>query len=135
MKRMLSSAALAAAFLLGSVVPVSAGMLVVKLNAVGGSGQNGRAVLNDLPGLPHRVRVSMTVANEPPLAVEPSHIHRGVCGSNGPILRPLQNVIHGQSPATTVVGFTVAQLHAMHTYINIHKSAVALAIIVSCGNI
>jgi hypothetical protein len=112
-------------------------MLVVPLHAIGGSGQNGRAVLNDLPpigGAP-RVSVSSTVGNAPPLAVEPSHIHRGVCGSNGPILRPLHNVFHGQSPTTIVTGFTVAQYHAMHTYINIHKSAGALGVIVSCGNI
>jgi hypothetical protein len=134
---MLSSVAIAAAFLLGSVAPASAGMLVVKLNAVGGSGQNGRAILRDLPpiGPAARVSVSMTVGNEPPPAVEPSHIHRGVCGSNGPILRPLHNVVHGQGATTIVVGFTVAQYHAMHTYINIHKSAAALGIIVSCGNI
>ena len=137
MRRMLLSVAIAVAFLLGSVAPASAGMLVVKLNAVGGSGQNGRAILRDLPpiGAVPRVSVSMTVGNEPPAAVEPSHIHRGVCGSNGPILRPLHSVIHGQSGTTIVAGFTVGQLHTMHTYINIHKSAAALGIIVSCGNI
>ena len=136
MTRVLSSAALAAAFLFGSVVPASAAMLVVKLTAVGGSGQNGRAVLTDLPpiGGP-RISVSATVANEPLPAIEPSHIHRGVCGSNGPILRPLHNVVHGQMATTIVAGFTTAQLHAMHTYINIHKSAGALGVIVSCGNI
>jgi hypothetical protein len=137
MLRTLSSVAVAAALLLGSVAPASAAMLVVKLNAVGGSGQNGRAVLRDLPpiGPAPRVSVSATVANEPPPAIEPSHIHRGICGSNGPILRPLHNVVHGQMATTIVTGFTVAQLHAMHTYINIHKSPVALGVIVSCGTI
>ena len=134
MKRLLSSVAVAAALLLGSVVPAQSAMLVVPLKAVGGTGQNGRAVLTDLPGMPHRVKVTMTVAAEPPLAIEPSHIHRGVCGSNGPILKPLTNVVHGSS-ASFIVGVTTAQLHAMHTYINIHKSAQMLSVIVSCGNI
>jgi hypothetical protein len=136
MRRLLSSVAIATALLLGSVAPASAGMLVIPLHAIGGSGQNGRAVLNDLPpiGPAPRVSVSSTVGNAPPLAVEPSHIHRGVCGAHGPILRPLHNVFHGQSPTTIVTGFTVAQYHAMHTYIDIHKPGAPL-VILSCGNI
>jgi hypothetical protein len=111
-------------------------MLVAKLNPVAGSGQLGRAVLTDLPpigGTP-RVSVSSSVGNAPPLAVEPSHIHRGVCGSHGPILRPLHNIFHGVSPTIIVTGFTVAQYHAMHTYIDIHKPGAPL-VILSCGNI
>jgi CHRD domain len=129
------SAALAAAVLIvGTMAPSSAKQVVVKLNAVGGSGEMGRAVLTDVPAAAPVVRVSITVSGEPPAAVQPSHIHKGVCGSNGPIVKPLHNVVSGAS-VTMVPGVTVAQLIATGTYINIHKSAQQIPVIVSCGMI
>jgi hypothetical protein len=134
MKAIVACAALAAAFTVSALAPASAAQLVVKLNAVGGSKEMGRAVLTDVPAAAPVVKVSITVANEPAGAVQPSHIHKGVCGSNGPIAKPLHNVVNGQS-VTMLPGVTVAQIKAMGTYINIHKSAAQLAVIVSCGNI
>jgi hypothetical protein len=134
MKAIASAAALAVAFLIGTMAPSSAKQIVVPLKAVGGSGEMGRAVLVDMPAAAPVVRVSMTVSGEPPGAIQPSHIHKGNCGSNGPILKPLHSVVNGQS-VTMVPGVTVTQLIAMGTYINIHKSAAMLTVIVSCGKI
>jgi hypothetical protein len=41
---------------------------------------------------------------------------------------------HHRAPVGRSSGFTIAQLHAMHASIAISKSAKALGIIVSCGN-
>jgi hypothetical protein len=134
MKAIVAAAALVIALLAGTMAPSSAKQIVVPLKAVGGSGEMGRAVLVDVPAAAPLVRVSMTVSGEPPAAVQPSHIHKGVCGSNGPIVKPLHSVVNGQS-VTMLPGVTVAQLIAMGTYINIHKSAQMLTVIVSCGKI
>jgi hypothetical protein len=136
---MLSSVAIAATLLLDSMISASAGTKVdsfspvfVKLSAVGGSGQSGRAIMRQLGP---QIVISATVANESPLVLEPSHIHKGSCGSNGPIVRELGMVTRGVLGTTLVSGFTIAQLHAMHASIAIHKSENALGVIVSCGNI
>jgi hypothetical protein len=138
MSRMLSSLALAATLLPASMIAASAGAnadsfrpVFVKLNAVGGSGQSGRAILRQLGP---QIAVSATVANESPLVLEPSHIHKGSCGSNGPVMRDLGLVTRGTLGTTLVSGFTIAQLHAMHASIAIHKSEKAPGVIVSCGN-
>ena len=138
MSNIFSSLAIAATLLLASMAPASAGSgadslkpVFVKLSAVGGSGQSGRAILRQLGP---QVVVSATVANESPYALEPSHIHKGSCGSNGPILRPLGDVTRGNLGTTVVAGYTIAQLHAMHASIAIHKSASAMGVVVSCGN-
>ena len=138
MSRMLSSLSIAATLLLASI-PASAGAkadsfapVFVNLSAVGGSGQSGRAIMRQLGP---QITVSANVAHESPLVLEPSHIHKGSCGSNGPILRELGLVTRGVLGTTLVSGFTIAQLHAMHTSIVIHKSHKELGVIVSCGNI
>lgn len=133
MKKILSSL-FAAALLIGAALPSSAAQAVVKLNAVGASQESGRAVLTDVPGIKPSVRVSITVAGEPAGAIQPSHIHKGTCGSNGPIDKPLHSVVSGKS-VTVISGVTVAQLIAAPTYINIHKSPTMLTVIVSCGKI
>jgi hypothetical protein len=139
MSRMLLSLAIAATVLLASMMPASAGTKVdsfapvfVKLSAVGGSGQSGRAIMRQLGP---QIVISATVANELPTVLEPSYIHKGSCGSNGPIMRELGLLTRGTLGTTVVSGFTIAQLRAMHTSIAIHKSDKALGVVVSCGNI
>ncbi len=139
MRRMLSSLAIAATLLFASMIPASAGAradsfapVFVKLSAVGGSRQSGRAIMRQLGP---QIVISATVANESPLVLEPSHIHKGSCGSNTPILRDLGMVTRGVLGTTPVAGFTIAQLHAMHASITISKSDKELGVIVSCGNI
>ena len=136
---MLSPLALAGTLVLASMIAASAGTkgdsfspVFVTLNAVGGSGQSGRAIMRQLGP---QIVVSATVANEPPTVLEPAHIHRGGCGSNGPIVRDLGMVTRGVLGTTVVSGFTIAQLHAMHASIAVNKPANAPGALVSCGNI
>jgi hypothetical protein len=136
---MLSFLAIAATLVVASTLPApvsakgdSFAPVSVKLSAVGGSGQSGRAILRQLGP---QVVVSATIANESPYVIEPSHIHKGSCGSNGPILRGLGMVARGVLGTTLISGFTIAQLHAMHASIVIHKSEKEMGVIVSCGNI
>jgi hypothetical protein len=139
MSRILSSITIAATVLLASMIPAYAGAkadsfapVFVKLGAVGGSGQSGRAIMRQLGP---QVVISATIANESAFVLEPAHIHKGSCGSNAPILRDLGMVTRGVLGTTLVAGFTIAQLHAMHASITISKSDKALGVIVSCGNI
>jgi hypothetical protein len=136
---MLSPLAIAATLLLASMISASAGTkadsfapVFVKLSAVGGSGQSGRVTMRQLGP---QIVISATVANEPPTVLEPSHLRKGSCGSNGPILSNLGMVTRGVLGTTPVSGFTIAQLHAMHASIAISKSDKATGVIVSCGNI
>jgi hypothetical protein len=105
--------------------------IVVKLNAVGGSGESGTATLDQLVGgAGTSVKLSLHGGTAAP---QPSHIHVGTCGSNGPIKWPLKSVVEGKS--STVVSASLSVIMATGTYINVHKSPKDLATIVSCGNI
>ncbi len=147
MKSMLSLAALAA-LVAGSTAGASAqggtmmkggamhGALVarhivVKLAAVGGSGESGTATLDQNPGgAGTTVVLSLHGGSAAP---QPSHIHLGVCGSNGPVKYPLKPVTEGKS--TTVVPVRLSYILGLGTYINVHKAPKDIATIVSCGNI
>ena len=136
---MLSSVGIAATLLVAPMISASAGTkadsfapVFVKLGAVGGSGQSGRAIMRQIGP---QVVISATVANEPPTVLEPSHLRKGTCGSNGPVLRDLGLATRGVLGTTLVAGFTIAQLHAMHASIVISKSDKELSVIVACGNI
>lgn len=136
---MLSSLAIAATLLVASMISASAGTkadsfapVFVKLSAVGGSGQSGRAIMRQLGP---QIVISATVANEAPTVLEPSQLRKGSCGSNGAVLSNLGMVTRGVLGTMPVAGFTIAQLHAMHASIAISKSDKALGVIVSCGNI
>ncbi|MDP9025427.1 MAG: hypothetical protein M3N13_08645 [Candidatus Eremiobacteraeota bacterium] len=104
----------------------------VKLSAVGGSGQSGRVIMRQLGP---QIVISATVANESPTVLEPSHLRKGRCGTNGPIVSDLGMVTRGVLGTTLVSGYTIAQLNAMHASIDISKSDKAPSVIVSCGNI
>lgn len=105
--------------------------MVVKLNAVGGSGESGTATFNrDPQGLGTMVTLALHGGSAAP---QPSHIHVGTCGSNGPIKWPLKPVVAGKS--ATMVPATIAVIMSTGAYINVHKSPKDLATIVSCGNV
>jgi hypothetical protein len=147
MKSILSLAALAA-LVLGSTAGASAQggsmakggamnhalvarHIVVKLNAIGGSGESGTATLDqNVGGTGTTVKLSLHGGTAAP---QPAHIHVGVCGSNGPIKWPLKPVTEGKS--TTVVPAALGVIMSTGTYVNVHKSPKDLATIVSCGNI
>jgi CHRD domain len=105
--------------------------MVVKLNAIGGSGESGTATLDqNAGGAGTTVKLMLHGGSAAP---QPAHIHVGVCGSNGPIKWPLKSVTAGMS--TTVVPAALGVIMSTGAYVNVHKSPKELANIVSCGNI
>jgi hypothetical protein len=103
----------------------------VVMNAVGGSGESGCATAHGINGA---MVLAISVKGEPMGAIQPSHIHRGVCGSNGPVVLPLTNVVNGKS-VTTIPMAKWNMMKGGKFYINIHKSPKDIPTIVSCGNV
>jgi CHRD domain len=145
MKAIISTVALGAAFVLAAAVPGGAqtggsmghAMMMVRcpggyvLNAIGGSGESGCATPRGGNGV---IFLAIKVSGEPPGANQPSHVHRGRCGSNGPITIPLTNVRGGTS-VTNIPNAKWSTVNHGGFYINIHESAKNLKHIVSCANI
>ena len=144
MKAIVATVALGAALVFGASTPAPAadamkgGAMMMThcpggyvLNAIGGSGESGCAT-------PHAVMGSMLlglkVKGEPKDAVQPAHIHRGKCGSNGPVVIPLTNVVNGMSSNKIPMAKWKTVNHGGF-YINIHESADNIPHIVSCANI
>jgi len=101
------------------------------LNAVGGSGESGCATPRAVMG---SMLLGLRVTGEPNGAVQPAHIHRGKCGSNGPVVLPLMNVVNGTSANKIPIAKWRMYNHGGF-YINIHESADNIPHIVSCANI
>ena len=155
MKAIIATVALGAALLLSATAPGGAQgtggspgatgghmgghmMMMVKcpagsyqLNAIGGSHEAGCATPHAVMG---SVNLAIKVLGEPANAVQPSHIHRGKCGSNGPVVIPLTNVVNGMS-ATKIPAMKWRTVNHGGYYINIHESADNIPHIVSCANI
>jgi hypothetical protein len=144
MKAIIATVALGAVLVFGASTPAPAadamkgGAMMMThcpggyvLNAIGGSGESGCAT-------PHAVMGSMLlglkVTGEPKGAVQPAHIHRGKCGSNGPVVIPLTNVVNGMS-STKIPTAKWKTVNHGGFYINIHESADNIPHIVSCANI
>ncbi|MFO0578777.1 MAG: CHRD domain-containing protein [Polyangia bacterium] len=103
--------------------------IAVTMMAQMSSGQSGTAVLTDKGD---STQVVITTSGGSDSGAQAAHIHTGVCGSNGPILYPLNNVQGGSS--TTTVNAKLSTLTGGKTYINVHSST-NVANIQSCGNI
>jgi hypothetical protein len=101
------------------------------LNAVGGSGESGCATPRGGNGV---IFLGLKVTGEPAGAKQPSHIHRGKCGSNGPVVLPLTPVVNGKS-ATTIPMMKWKMYNHGGFYINIHESADNIPHVVSCADI
>ncbi|HYW55091.1 MAG TPA: CHRD domain-containing protein [Dongiaceae bacterium] len=101
------------------------------LNAVGGSGESGCATPRGGNGV---IFLAIKVTGEPAGAKQPSHIHRGKCGSNGPVALPLTPVVNGTS-STTIPMAKWRMFNHGGFYINIHESPDNIPHIVSCANI
>jgi hypothetical protein len=144
MKAIIATAALGAALVLGaSALAPAAGtmkggaMMMTHcpggyvLNAVGGSGESGCATPRGGNGV---IFLAIKVTGEPAGAKQPSHIHRGKCGSNGPVALPLTPVVNGMS-STSIPMAKWRMFNHGGFYINIHESPDNIPHIVSCANI
>ena len=110
---------------------MSSKLLNINLGAQGGTTQNGTATVKDTPG---GLWVKVSVMNAPKGAVEPAHIHRGVCPKPNPVpFRALKPLVNGTS-VTTLKGVSVADIKKGHFVINVHD-AKNLKHYVSCGDL
>jgi hypothetical protein len=145
MKATIATVALGAALVFGASAPAPAAdamkggaMAMTRcpggyvLNAVGGSGESGCATPRNF-GF-HGTLLSLKVTGEPKDGDQPAHIHRGKCGSNGPVVFPLRNVKNGMS-GTQMTDAKWKSFSHGGFYINIHESADNIPHIVSCANI
>ena len=106
--------------------------MTINLGAENGSKQDGQAFLSDTAG---GLKVKVQIKNEPAGASEPAHIHQGTCAKLNPApWKPLSPVVKGSS-VTTISGVKVADLKKAHYAINVHKSAAAIKVYVSCGDL
>ena len=144
MKAIIATAALGAALVLGASAPAPAaaamkgGAMMMThcpsgyvLAAVGGSGESGCATPR---ALGTGIVLGLKVTGEPKGADQPAHIHRGKCGSNGPVVLPLTDVKNGMS--STPIAFAKWKMYNHGGfYINIHESKDNIPHVVSCANI
>jgi len=144
MKAIIATVALGAALVLGASAPApaadamkGAGAMMTRcaggyvLNAVAGSGESGCAMPRGGNGV---IMLGLKVTGEPKGADQPAHIHRGKCGSNGPVVLPLKNVVNGMS-STTIPMMKWKMFNHGGYYINIHESADNIPHVVSCAQI
>lgn len=103
--------------------------IAVTMTAQMSSGQSGTAVLTDKGD---STQIVITTSGGMDAGAQAAHIHTGTCGSNGPILYPLNNVQGGSS--TTTLTTKLSTLTGGKAYINVHSSS-NVANIQSCGNI
>jgi hypothetical protein len=118
-------------------VNAAASAMHVQLRAQAFSGVTGNATLTFNAGT-GMTTVKVTVKNLEPGSVHPSHIHAGVCSSNGPVIAGLNNVkanAAGVGTATTVIKGSFVGKKA---YVNVHLGP-ALALtqytVLSCGEL
>jgi len=151
MKAFIATAALGAALIVGSTVTVGAqgtggspgkmghmgGPMMIRcaggwvLNPIGASHEGGCATPRGGNGV---IFLGIKVMGEPAGAKQPSHIHRGKCGSNGPVVIPLKDVVGGTSVTSIPMAKWKTVNHGGY-YINIHESADNIPHVVSCANI
>ncbi len=106
------------------------------INPVGGTGISGTAAA---VGDVNQTRTSVTLGGAMAGATLPWHIHVGQCGDNGPIVGPpasyppLTVAADGtaNSSATVPTGLNSTTRY----YVNIHKSATEMGVIVACGDL
>lgn len=121
-------AALAAYYL---IAPGRTSSVTVALAAQNNSGETGTALLEEVDG---KLRVTVTVQNQPSGSTQPAHIHTGSCPTPGAVVYPLASVAGGGS--ITTIDTTLAELKARGALaINLHKSAAESSVYVACGNI
>jgi hypothetical protein len=106
----------------------SGGSVVVKMEAMNGSGESGTATLK-----PNGNKTVVVIKLAGGSAVEqPAHFHAGTCEKYEP--RPLyglNDVVNGTS--TTTVNVSIDKLTAGNLIINVHKSYDDIATQTSCG--
>jgi hypothetical protein len=102
--------------------------VVVTLNALNGSGENGTATLHAQGG---KTVVVIKLSNGSGIE-QPAHFHVGTCDKYQPRpLYPLDDVVDGKS--TTTLNVPIDKLTAGDLIVNVHKSYADIATQAACG--
>lgn len=104
---------------------------IIVLNAQNNSGQQGKAMLQDMGG---KTKVVIDIPSNSPAVAQPAHIHAGSCPNPGGIVYTLSAVTNGKSE--TVIDASMDTLKGkLPLAINVHKSAAEAKTYVSCGDL
>ena len=102
--------------------------VVVTLNALNGSGENGTATLHAQGS---KTVVVIKLSNGSGIE-QPAHFHVGTCDKYQPRpLYPLEDVVNGQS--TTTLNVPIDKLTGGDLIVNVHKSYADIATQAACG--
>jgi hypothetical protein len=114
---------------------MGAGTQTYKIGSATGSGPSRTGQIGTLTLTPvgGKTRVVIAITGEPTGAIEPAHIHKGVCGHPGAVIWPLTDVVAGHS--TTLVNAPISKVAVPGDSVNIHKSAAQLNQYMACGNL
>lgn len=104
--------------------------VVVPATSLGGSGQNGVAVLT---AKGDKTEVVINITPGPTGVAQPAHIHDKDCTTAGAVKYPLKDVVDGRS--STVIDATLANLQKAPFVVRVHKSQPEIATYVACGEI
>jgi hypothetical protein len=83
--------------------------------------------------------LTISIAGATPNAHHPWHVHRGVCGDNGPIVGavsnypPLHASAQGNASANATIGTALNEQDSY--YVNVHLSPTQMGTIVGCGKL
>lgn len=103
----------------------------IDLAAQKGADESGTATIT--PAGEGKVTVVVEAKNAPS-GPQPSHIHEGTCANPNPQPKyPLSDVKDGKAEST--VDTTLEDLQSEDYYVNIHKSAAEVDVVVACGDI
>lgn len=84
-------------------------------------------------------RVHAAISNAAPDGVHPWHVHRGTCGSNGPIVGPADAYpplrVGKDGRASADATLAIAPQSSVSYYVNVHASAANMNTIIACGNL
>ncbi len=108
------------------------GIATVTLAEENNSGVSGTATLTDNDDGTTTVRVRLR--GGPKGGVHPEHLHEGTCKGTIPTVRyPLNDIVDDESE--TRIDATLDDLSQVPLFINVHKSADELDVVIACGGV
>lgn len=120
----------------GAPATVSTATWTATINAMGGSGITGSAMVRP-SGKTEAATVSLTGA--PPNSTLPWHVHSGTCATGGGVVgsgsayTPLSVGADGKATSSATINASLDPAAKYH--VNIHKSASDMGTIVACGDL
>ena len=105
--------------------------LVVALASQSGSGESGRATLEEVDG---QIKVTINLTGDPKDVAQPAHLHKGSCAALGEAVYTLIPVENGLSETVLTIS-RLALEDNLPLALNVHQSADAIDTYVACGDV